>query len=84
MERSVDWLKARAFEFFFSLKPGEEIVISKIARRNPKQFVEFAKEFIDNGGFIEFSPDYRKIRGLDWVNWPELKREDPGPYLMPE
>lgn len=58
-------IKKKAFELFDALQPGEVIVISKIAKNDPAAFKEYAKEYIDQGGLIEFDKDYRKIRRLN-------------------
>lgn len=60
-----DDIKKKAFELFKKLQPGEIIIISKIAKNDPEKFKEYAKEYIDQGGLIEFDKDYRKLRRLN-------------------
>lgn len=68
-------IKEQAFKLFDKLQPGEVIVISKVARKDPAAFKEYAKEYIDQGGFIEFDKEYRKLRGIERIDWKKLKRE---------
>lgn len=70
-----DSVKQKAFKLFEKLQPGEIIIVSKIAKKDPKLFIALGKEFIDQGGFIEFDKDYRKIKGLARIDWEKLKRE---------
>jgi hypothetical protein len=71
----TDSVKLKAFELFDKLQPGEIITVSQIAKKDPKAFIEYGKAFIDQGGSIEFSKDYRKIKGLTRIDWNRLKRE---------
>lgn len=68
-------IKEKAFQLFDKLQPGEVMIISKVARKDPEAFRQYAKEYIDQGGFIEFDKDYRKLKGLERIDWKKLKRE---------
>jgi selenophosphate synthetase-related protein len=55
-------LKDKAFEFFDSLKAGNIVSIKEIAKNDPQAFRQYIKDYIDAGGLITVSPDWRKFR----------------------
>jgi hypothetical protein len=55
-------MKEKAFEFFDSLKAGDIISIKEIAKNDPEAFKQYIKDYIDAGGFMTVSPDWRKFR----------------------
>lgn len=56
-----------AFDLFHSMKVYDVINISDHAPNKPDLFIQKAKEYIDNGGNIEFSNDYKRIRKLNEI-----------------
>ena len=63
--------KLVAFEIFDALSFKEEILVSTHAPRKPELFIWFGKEYIDQGGAIEFSGDYTRIRKI--TPWEEIE-----------
>ena len=55
-------MKDKAFEFFDSLKAGDIVSIKEIAKNNPEAFKQYLKDYIDAGGLLTVSPDWRKFR----------------------
>lgn len=55
-------MKDKAFEFFDSLKPGDIVSIKEIAKNDPEAFKQYIKDYIDAGGLLTVSPDWRKFR----------------------
>jgi hypothetical protein len=53
-----------AFELFELMKPDEQITVSEIAKNKPELFIHFGKDYIDNGGLIQFNSDYSIITKL--------------------
>lgn len=51
-------MKDQAFKTFDSLKIGQSIIISEFAKRDPVAFKNYAIEYIDLYGALEFSNDY--------------------------
>jgi hypothetical protein len=52
--------------YFTSMQPGE--VIQVWEQRYPLILILAAKEFIDQGGQLEFSNDYEQLKKLpDWL-----------------
>jgi len=55
-------MKDKAFEFFDSMPSGQIIAIKEIAKNDPEAFKQYLKDYIDSGGLITISPDWRKFR----------------------
>ena len=55
-------MKDKAFEFFDSLKAGDIVSIKEIAKNDSQAFKQYIKDYIDAGGLITVSPDWRKFR----------------------
>lgn len=55
-------MKEKAFEFFDLMQGGQILAIKEIAKNNPEAFKEYLKEYIDKGGLITVSKDWRKFR----------------------
>jgi hypothetical protein len=55
-------MKDKAFEFFDNMPSGQIIAIKEIAKKDPKAFKQYLKHYIDSGGLITVSPDWRKFR----------------------
>jgi hypothetical protein len=55
-------MKDKAFEFFGNMPSGQIIAIKEIAKKDPEAFKQYIKDYIDNGGLITVSPDWRKFR----------------------
>ena len=55
-------MKAKAFEFFDSMPGGQIVAIKEIAKNDPEAFKQYLKDYIDIGGLITVSPDWRKFR----------------------
>lgn len=55
-------MKAKAFQFFDSMKAGEIIAIKEIAKKDPEAFKQYIKDYIDEGGLLTVSSDWRKFR----------------------
>lgn len=51
-------MKDQAFKTFDRLKIGQSIIISEFAKRDPVAFKNYAIEYIDLYGALEFSNDY--------------------------
>lgn len=58
-------LRDRAFQIFTDMQPGDVIDIRNFAKKDPDGFIQFGKDWIDQGNTnYEFSPDYRKFRRM--------------------
>ena len=55
-------MKNKAFEFFDAMQGGQILAIKEIAKNDPEAFKQYLKEYIDSGGLITVSPDWRKFR----------------------
>lgn len=55
-------MKEKAFEFFDAMKAGQIIAIKEIAKKDPEAFKQYIKDYIDEGGLLTVSPDWRKFR----------------------
>ena len=55
-------MKDKAFEFFDSMLGGQIVAIKEIAKNDPEAFKQYLKDYIDNGGLITVSKDWRKFR----------------------
>ena len=55
-------MKDKAFEFFDSMSGGQIVAIKEIAKNDPEAFKQYLKDYIDSGGLITVSPDWRKFR----------------------
>lgn len=53
-----------AFEIFDNMKERETLRISVFAPNKPDLFIRYGKEYIDEGGELEFSNDYAYIRKI--------------------
>lgn len=57
-------LRQKAFELFRSMKPGQVIIIRDIAKKDPKGFIQYGKDFIDENYNYEFNKDYTSFRRM--------------------
>lgn len=58
-------MKDKAFELFQSMKPGQLLVIKDTARKDPASFIQYGKDFIDEGYYnYEFTKDYKGFRRM--------------------
>jgi hypothetical protein len=57
-------LRQRAFELFEKMKPGQILVISEFAKKDPEKFVQYGKDYIDQGNNFEFNKNYTKYKRL--------------------
>lgn len=55
-------MENKAFQFFDSMQPGQVIAIKEIAKKDPEAFKQYLKDYIDEGGFMTISKDWRKFR----------------------
>lgn len=63
-------MKELAFKTFDGLKLGQSIIISEFAKRDPLAFKNYAIEYINETGGLEFNNDYSiitKCRSFDEV-----------------
>lgn len=51
-----------AFKFFDNMAEGQVIALKEIAKKDPETFKQYIKEYIDEGGRITVSPDWKKFR----------------------
>lgn len=55
-------MKELAFKFFDDMKDGQVIAIKEIAKNNPEAFKQYLKDYIDKGGHMTISSDWKKFR----------------------
>lgn len=55
-------LRDLAFKFFDEMKAGQVVAIKEIAKNNPEAFKQYLKEYIDSGGQMTVSNDWKKFR----------------------
>jgi len=55
-------MKELAFKFFDEMKAGKVVAIKEIAKKNPEAFKQYLKDYIDLGGNITVSSDWKKFR----------------------
>jgi len=55
-------MKNLAFKFFDEMKAGQVVAIKEIAKKNPEAFKQYLKDYIDLGGNITISSDWKKFR----------------------
>jgi hypothetical protein len=55
-------MKELAFEFFDKMKAGQVVAIKEIAKKDPEAFKQYLKDYIDLGGRITISSDWKKFR----------------------
>lgn len=56
-------IRAKVFKLFESMKPGQVIIIMEFAKKDPASFIQFGKDFIDEGNHnYEFTKDYKAFR----------------------
>ena len=51
-----------AFKFFDEMKDGQVVAIKEIAKNNPEAFKQYLKDYIDEGGHMTISSDWKKFR----------------------
>jgi hypothetical protein len=51
-----------AFKFFDEMKAGQVVAIKEIAKKDPEAFKQYLKDYIDLGGHITVSSDWKKFR----------------------
>jgi hypothetical protein len=55
-------MKDLAFKFFDEMKAGKVVAIKEIAKKDPEAFKQYLKDYIDLGGNITVSSDWKKFR----------------------
>lgn len=55
-------MKELAFKFFDEMKAGQVVAIKEIAKKDPEAFKQYLKDYIDAGGHITVSSDWKKFR----------------------
>lgn len=55
-------MKDLAFEFFDKMKAGQVVAIKEIAKKDPEAFKQYLRDYIDAGGNITISSDWKKFR----------------------
>lgn len=55
-------MKGLAFKFFDNMKAGQVVAIKEIAKKDPEAFKQYIKDYIDEGGHITVSSDWKKFR----------------------
>lgn len=55
-------MKELAFEFFDKMKTGQVVAIKEIAKKDPEAFKQYLRDYIDAGGNITVSSDWKKFR----------------------
>jgi len=55
-------MKELAFKFFDEMKAGQVVAIKEIAKKDPEVFKQYLKDYIDAGGNITISSDWKKFR----------------------
>jgi hypothetical protein len=55
-------MKELAFKFFDEMKSGQVVAIKEIAKKNPETFKQYLRDYIDAGGNITISSDWKKFR----------------------
>lgn len=51
-------IKQKAFDIFNKLNIGQSIVVKDFAKNDPKAFIQYGKDYIDDGGGLVFNHDY--------------------------
>lgn len=54
-----------AFKFFDKMKTGQVVAIKEIAKKDPEAFKQYIRDYIDDGGLLTVSPDWKKFRKDD-------------------
>jgi len=58
-------IKDKTFKLFRSMKPGQVIIIREFAKKDPKGFIQYGKDFIDEGNHnYEFTKEYKSFRRM--------------------
>ena len=55
-------MKELAFKFFDEMKVGQVVAIKEIAKKDPELFKQYLRDYIDEGGNITISSDWKKFR----------------------
>lgn len=55
-------MKELAFKFFDEMKSGQVVAIKEIAKKDPEAFKQYLRDYIDAGGNITISSDWKKFR----------------------
>jgi hypothetical protein len=55
-------MKELAFKFFDEMKSGQVVAIKEIAKKDPETFKQYLRDYIDAGGNITISSDWKKFR----------------------
>jgi hypothetical protein len=51
-----------AFNFFNEMRDGQIVAIKEIAKNDPESFKQYLKDYIDAGGHMTISGDWKKFR----------------------
>lgn len=54
--------KELAFDFFDNMFEGQVIAIKEIAKKDPEAFKGYLRDYIDQGGLITVSNDWKRFR----------------------
>lgn len=61
----MDELRERVYNVFRYLKPGQQIIIKEFAKKDPASFIQYGKDFIDEGNYnYEFTDGYKAFRRM--------------------
>ena len=53
--------KEIAYEFFDNMRNRQVVAIKEIAKKNPESFKQYLMDYIDDGGDITISSDWKKF-----------------------
>ena len=53
--------KELAYEFFDNMKDRQVVSIKEIAKKNPETFKQYIRDYIDDGGDLTASSDWKKF-----------------------
>jgi hypothetical protein len=53
--------KELAYEFFDNMKDRQVVAIKEIAKKNPETFKQYIRDYIDDGGDLTASSDWKKF-----------------------
>jgi len=53
--------KEMAYEFFDNMRNRQVVAIKEIAKKNPESFKQYLMDYIDDGGDITISSDWKKF-----------------------
>jgi hypothetical protein len=54
-------IRQYAFDIFDKLRINQSIMVKDFAKKDPEAFIQYGKDYIDNGGGLVFNSDYSII-----------------------